>query len=138
MATRDLDRLARHVKAHRLEQYSSRDAAAAAAGVTRNTWKRVEEGETVRESTYTKIDRALGWASGSCLVIADGGEPVFAGEATTSSTLPSAVLSEEQARQMAWDTAKATLPTAQVGELDTFVNELVEKLRRAGIVTDSS
>ncbi|MET8766385.1 helix-turn-helix domain-containing protein [Streptomyces sp. NPDC004658] len=137
MATRDLDRLAKHVKAHRLEQYSSRDAAAAAAGVTRNTWKRVEEGLDVRESTYTKIDKALGWASGSCIAIAEGGEPVFAGEAPVSASAP-ASLSEEQARQMAWDTARATLPTAQVGELDTFVNELVENLRRAGIVTDGS
>ncbi|GAA2199785.1 MULTISPECIES: helix-turn-helix domain-containing protein [Streptomyces] len=138
MTTRDLDRLAKYVKAHRLELYPSRLAAAQAAGISKDTWHRVEEGEAVRDSTYAKIDKALGWAAGSCLVIAEGGEPVFAGEATTSSARTSASLSEEQARKMAWDTARATLPTAPVGELDTFVNELVENLRRAGIVTDGA
>lgn len=136
MATPDLDRLAKRVKMHRLEQYSSRDAAAAAAGVSRNTWKRVEEGQEVYESTYVKVDKALGWATGSCVAIAGGGEPAFAGDTTTSSTSPT--LTEDQARQMAWDTARATLPAAPIGELDTFVNELVEKLRSVGIVTDGT
>lgn len=77
MATRDLDRLAKHVKAHRLELYTSRDAAAAAAGMTKDTWQRVEEGRPVRESSYAKVDRALGWATGSCVSIAEGGEPVL-------------------------------------------------------------
>ena len=138
MATRDLDRLAKYVKAHRLEQYPSRDAAAATAGVARNTWKRVEEGLEVYDSTYIKVDKALGWPSGSCIAIADGGEPVFAGESTTSSGQTPAVLSEEEARRMAWDTARATLPTAPVGELDAFVDGLVENLRRAGIVAGGS
>ncbi|WP_318205321.1 hypothetical protein [Streptomyces sp. SCL15-4] len=138
MATPDLDRLAKHVKAHRLAQYPSRDTAAATAGVTRNTWKRVEEGEPVRESTYAKVDKALGWAIGSCTAITEGGEPVLAGGTTTSSPDPAPRMTEKQARDMAWDTARATLPTAPVGELDTFVNELVENLRRAGIVTDGS
>ncbi|GHH29924.1 helix-turn-helix domain-containing protein [Streptomyces rubradiris] len=136
MATPDLDRLAERVKMHRLEQYSSRDAAAAAAGISRNTWKRVEEGQEVYESTYVKVDKALGWATGSCIAIIEGGDPVFADSPTTSSPDPAPGMTEKQARDMAWDTARATLPTAPVGELDAFVNELVENLRRAGIVTD--
>jgi DNA-binding XRE family transcriptional regulator len=137
MATRDLGRLAKRVKAHRMQQYSSRDAAAAAAGVTRNTWKRVEEGLDVRESTYAKIDKALGWALGSCIAIADGDEPAFV-DATTSSSDAISKLTAEQAHKMAWDTARETLPTAPVGELDAFVEGLVEKLRMAGIVADPS
>lgn len=138
MATRDLGRLAKRVKAHRMQQYSSRDAAAAAAGVTRNTWKRVEEGLDVRESTYAKIDKALGWATGSCIAIAEGDEPAFVGDATTSPSDAISKLTTEQAHKLAWDTARETLPTAPVGELDAFVEGLVEKLRRAGIVTDPS
>ncbi|MEU5593077.1 helix-turn-helix transcriptional regulator [Streptomyces sp. NPDC020298] len=138
MTTRDLDRLAKHVKRHRMEQYSSRDAAADAVGITRNTWKRVEEGQNVRESTYSKIDKALGWASGSCIAIAEGGDPVFAGGATVSPSGAPKVLTADEATQMAWDTARATLPTAPIGELEAFVVELVEKLRRVGIVTDGA
>ncbi|MFE2073657.1 helix-turn-helix domain-containing protein [Streptomyces misionensis] len=137
MATRDLDRLAKHVKAHRLEQYSSRDAAAAAAGVTRNTWKRVEEGETVRESTYVAIDKALGWAVGSCIAIAEGGDPVFAGEPSAAGGAPKQ-LSAEEARRLMWEAARATLPNAPLGDIDAFGDEFVEKLRRAGVVADDS
>lgn len=121
-----------------MEQYSSRDAAAAAAGVTRNTWKRVEEGQDVRESTYAKVDRALGWATGSCATVAEGGEPTFLDAAAAASQPAPQTLTAAQARQMAWDAARATLPTAPIGELDAFAAELVEKLRRAGVVTEDA
>lgn len=132
MATRDLERLAKHVRAHRLQQYSSRDAAAAAAGVTRNTWKRVEEGQDVRESTYAKIDQALGWAVGSCDLIANGDEPVLADAGPVAPSAPR--MTEEEIRRAAFDAATATLPTAPVGELRDFVDELVRVLRATGEV----
>ncbi|MFH8336897.1 hypothetical protein [Streptomyces sp. AM6-12] len=139
MATRDLDRLAKYVKAHRLEQYSSRDAAAAVAGVTRNTWKRVEEGLDVRESTYVAIDKALGWAVGSCIAIAEGGDPAFIGDSPTSAAgAAQKQLSTAEARQLMWEAARATLPNAPLGDIDAFGEELVEKLRRAGVVVDDS
>jgi DNA-binding XRE family transcriptional regulator len=134
MTTRELDRLAQRVKAHRMEQYRSRDAAADAAGITRNTWKRVEEGQEVRESTYAKIDKALGWAIGSCLAIAEGGSPIAAD--TTAGDAPATTLTEEQAKKAVFDAARSTLPTAPFGELDAFSDELVEILRRAGAVRD--
>jgi DNA-binding XRE family transcriptional regulator len=137
MATRDLDRLAKHVKAHRLAQYTSRDEAASTAGVTRNTWKRVEEGETVRESTYARIEKALGWATGSCIAIAEGGEPALVGEPAPGADRPKA-LSPEAARQAVWEAARAKLPDASIGQLDAFSDELVEILRRSGAVTDGS
>ena len=138
MATRDLDRLATRVKAHRLEQYSSRDAAAAAAGVTRNTWKRVEEGLEVRESTYAKIDKALGWAIGSCAAITDGKEPALVSEPGAAAAGTPKKLSAEEARKAVWDAAKTALPDAQLRDIDAFGSELVEILRRAGFVADGS
>lgn len=121
-----------------MELYTSRLAAATAAGISKDTWHRVEEGEEVRESTYAKIDRALNWATGSCMTIAEGGPPVFADQPAASPPAADARLTEEQAREMAWDTAKETLPTAPLGELQAFVEGLVENLRRAGIVTNGS
>jgi len=134
MATRDLARLAKHVKAHRLEQYSSRDAAAAAAGVTRNTWKRVEEGETVRESTYVAIDKALGWAPRSCIAVAEGGAPVLVDG--SGGDAPAAAIEAEAVRQAAFEAARAKLPGAPIGDIDAFSDELVKVLRRAGLVAD--
>ena len=133
MATRDLRRLATRVKAHRHEKYPSRDAAAAAAGVTRNTWKRVEEGQEVRELTYAKVDKALGWVTGSCILIAEGGDPFLAAELPPHApALPE--LSEEEARKAAYEAARAALPRAPIGDVDDFVDRFVNALRRTGQV----
>jgi DNA-binding XRE family transcriptional regulator len=136
MATRDLGRLATRVKAHRHEQYPSRDAAAAAAGVTRNTWKRVEEGLEVRELTYAKVDKALGWVTGSCILIADGGEPFLAaGFPPHQPAVPE--LTEEEARKAAYEAARGAMPKAPIGEVDDFVDRFVKALRQTGQISDS-
>ncbi|MFJ8146626.1 helix-turn-helix domain-containing protein [Streptomyces sp. NPDC096048] len=135
---RDLDRLAQRVKAHRMEQYPSRDAAAEAAGITRNTWKRVEEGQEVRESTYAKVDKALGWAIGSCLAIAEGGNPVLAADdIAATDTSPTVTLSEEEAQRAAFEAARAKLPASTpIGDINAFSAEFVEILRRLGQVRE--
>lgn len=143
MATRDLDRLAKLVKAHRLELYPSRLAAAAAAGISKDTWKRVEEGEDVREGTYAKIDKALGWTTGSCAAITEGGQPALA--ATSSSRQPAGPaihpkqLDAESLRRAAFEAAREKLPPGTpIGAIDAFSDELVEVLRRAGQVPDGA
>ena len=142
MTTRDLGRLAHHVKRHRLELYPSRLAAAQAAGISKDTWQKVEDGEPVRESTYAKIDRALHWAVGSCIAVAEGGTPalVSLAEATASAESPDErrQLSADEVRQAAFEAARAKLPTAPIGDIDAFSDALVEILRRAGSVADST
>jgi hypothetical protein len=137
MATRDLDHLGTTVKAHRLQRYPSRDAAASAAGMTKDTWQRVEEGRPVRESSYAKVDTALGWAVGSCILIAEGGAPVLAGTAPdpaagTALERPTA----KEVRDEAYKAAEAKMPGAPIGEVRAFVDELVEALRKVGAIAD--
>lgn len=140
MATRDLDRLAKHVKAHRLELFTSRKAAADTVGISKDTWQRVEEGQEVRESTYAKIDKALGWAVGSCAAIAEGGNPVFVdhsgGAGDAASERPK--LTADAVRRAAFEAARAKMPSAPIGDIDAFSDELVEVLRRAGEIEDAS
>jgi len=142
MATRDLGRLAKHVKAHRMELFTSRKAAADTAGVSKDTWQRVEEGLEVRETTYVKIDRALGWASGSCLIVAEGGSPVFVdsrGSDSSDSSPPAPKkISAEAVRRAAFDAARAKMPSAPIGDIDAFADELVDVLRRTGEIGDES
>lgn len=142
MATRDLNRLGARVKAHRLELHPSRLAAAHAAGISKDTWKRVEDGEVVRDDKYPRIDKALGWVVGSCVAIADGGEPALAdgsaGTGLVSASAAAAVPSAEQVRRAAFEAARAKLPDAPIGALDEFSDELVEILRRAGSVADGT
>lgn len=135
MATRDLDRLAKRVKAHRLELFPSRLAAARAAGISKDTWQRVEDGEEVRESTYAKIDKVLGWAVGSCILITTGGEPVLAAESSASAAAAPR-LSEEDVREAAYKAAMAKLPDAPIGAVREFADELVKVLRGTGGVKD--
>jgi hypothetical protein len=138
MASRDLGRLAKRVKAHRLELFSSRLAAANAAGISKDSWQRVEEEEDVRESTYAKIDKALGWAVGSCIAIAEGGEPLLVDDADgTPAAGPSSSMSADAVRRAVFEAARAKLPAAPIGEIDDFSDELVIILQRAGFVSNS-
>jgi hypothetical protein len=135
MATRDLDRLAQSVKRHRLELYGPRDAAVSASDVTKDTWQRVEEGRPVRESTYAAIERALGWATGSCIEVAEGGEPTLVDTAARGgSVAASGRLTAAAVRRAAFEAARKKLPMAAVGDIDAFSEEIVEVLRRAGEV----
>ncbi|MEV7867517.1 helix-turn-helix transcriptional regulator [Streptomyces sp. NPDC088124] len=126
MGTRELGRLASRVKNRRLELYPSRLAAAGAVGISKDTWRRVEQGMDVRESTYVKIDQALGWAPGSCVAVADGGEPV----------LGHARLSSETVREATFAAARRTMPNVAIGDLDAFSEELVEVLRKGGYLSE--
>lgn len=49
--------------------------AASRAAISKDTWKRVELGLRVRDTSYTDVERALQWEAGSCLHVLDGGEP---------------------------------------------------------------
>jgi transcriptional regulator with XRE-family HTH domain len=58
-------RLARLVKARRLQLHLSVRAAAKAAGVDRNTWSSLEDGTRVlQDRNYAKIETALQWPTG--------------------------------------------------------------------------
>lgn len=123
-----------------MEKYSARKDAAEAGGITKDTWQRIEEGQPARPRSYRGVERALGWAAGNCLVIAEGGEPVLVDAADgTSSTItptPTGRLSAEVVRKAAYEAVRSTMPGAPIGEADAFVDELVDVLRKAGEVDD--
>jgi hypothetical protein len=140
MATRDLARLGARVKAHRVQKYSGRKQAADAGGITKDTWQRIEEGRPARDGSYLGVERALDWAVGSCVTIAEGGEPVLveAVNGTTSAITPTPTgrLSAEVVRKAAYEAVRSTMPGAPISEADAFVDELVDVLRKAGEVDD--
>lgn len=74
--TGDWQRLADHVISRRTHQdYDTQELLAAAAGVALKTVGRLERGESVSNSTLSKIERALSWAPGSMRAILAGGDP---------------------------------------------------------------
>jgi len=76
MSTDPSRALAQAVKGRRLALGLARLRAAELAGMSKDTWKRVEQALPVREMNYPKIDRVLGWAVGSCADVITGGPPV--------------------------------------------------------------
>jgi hypothetical protein len=72
----DLNRLAAAVRTRRTELRLGIEPAAKLAGISKDTWKRVEAGLRVRDTTYAAIDHALQWAPGGCVAVLEGGESV--------------------------------------------------------------
>lgn len=73
----DLERLAKLVQQRRLELKLGIEPAAKLAGMSKDTWKRVEAGLNVRPTSYTGIEAALQWATRSCQRIIDGQDPII-------------------------------------------------------------
>lgn len=139
--TRDLDRLAKAVKARRLELHPSRLVAATAAGISKDTWQRIEDAKPVRDGTYVKVDTALHWASGSCAALLQGGEPVEVisdgGDGTSISRIPAAWL-EGEFREAVQRAAIATTSNLTVREIRDLNEEVMRELRKRGILPESS
>ena len=140
MATRDLARLGARVKAHRVQKYTAYKKAAEAGGITKDTWKNIEDGKPARDGSYLGVERALNWAVGSCVVVAEGGEPVLveAADGTVSALTPTPTgrPSAEVARKVAYETVRSAMPSTPISVADAFVAELVDALQKAGEVDD--
>lgn len=137
---RDLDRLAKRVKAHRMELYPSRKAAADAAGISKDTWRRVEEGLEVWDTKLAAIDKALGWTVGSCIAIAEGYEPVLADDPDALASgvqASSPPVTADALKRAAFEAARRKLPNAPIGDIDAFGDELVEVLRKTGQIQNA-
>lgn len=139
MSTRDPHRLATAVKRRRLELYPSRLAAAAAAGISKDTWKKIEDGDpSIREVSYVKVERALKWAQGSCTAVIEGGDPAPVDREGDVETvrIPQSMLPED-VRLAVNDAAMAVTPGMPIREVQALSNQVVEELRRRGILPPS-
>lgn len=135
MPPRDLTRLAQAVKARRLQLGLARKKAADEVGMSKDTWQRVEEAKPVRALNYAKIDRVLGWATGTCEAVGDGGNPVLAEE---SGSVPGVTIADAAERDL---TVQRVVESASIGVTDLSAPEIrvlsariVEDLKKAGII----
>lgn len=137
VATPDLRRLAERVAQRRRELNLPVTRAAAAADVSRDTWKRVERGEPVRHLTYDKLEAALRWTAGSCQKVMDGGEavPLDGGSGTGPqiTPVPPETLEGEvrSAVQGALIATTDDLSSAQIREIN---DRAIEVLRNRGVL----
>jgi hypothetical protein len=140
MATRDLGRLGKAVRARRVKLFSSRLKAAMAAGMSKDTWQRVEDGEAVQPGTYAKMEPALKWAFGSCEAITEGGDPlpveyVESGSDVTMVSKPQPVPAGD-VRNIVTISAMATMPEATMRSVQEQAERIVEELKKLGFPID--
>lgn len=135
---RDLDRLATAVRTRRTELRLGIEPAAKLAGISKDTWKRVEAGLKVRDTTYTAIDRALQWAPGGCDAVREGGDAIpseqpAGEEGYKISRIPKRELERVvgDAVQSAALATKGDLTGAEILELNRRV---LEELRDRGVL----
>ena len=137
MSTDDLPRLARAVKQRRLALGLARLAAAKQAGISKDTWQRVEEAVLVRDMSYAAIDPVLGWAVGSCQSIRAGGSPTPVGQSQAAPDVTFATVSDGERGAVARSIIESAtiavtdLPAAESREL---IERIVGDLKRKGII----
>ncbi|MGW7617331.1 helix-turn-helix domain-containing protein [Streptomyces antimycoticus] len=133
---RDLDRLARVATERRLELGLARNKAAAEIGISKDTWKRLERGEPIRDINYRKIDEALGWAVGSCVAVMEGSAPIPV-EASSDDAVIAHVPVEGlqgEVQDAVGMAALATTPDLTAREIKALSDQVVEELRKRGIL----
>lgn len=135
MATPDLGRLAAHVHSRRLHLNLSLKRAGDLAGLSKDTWARVEHGEAVRHMTYDKIETALGWTGGSCRKILDGGEavPLDDSSAVEITHVPPETL-EGEIRNAVQGAMIASTNTPTAAEIRAVNERVIDLLRNRGIL----
>ena len=132
--TSRLEYLAEIVRERRMELGLSITAVAEVAGLSKDTFKKVEAAQPIRESSYAKIDEALQFARGSCRGILDGAAGAaingFAGARIHTLT----VAPETAARDAIASAAIATTGNLTAAEIRALSDRILEELRDRGVL----
>ncbi|MEV6854757.1 helix-turn-helix transcriptional regulator [Streptomyces microflavus] len=128
-----LQRLATDVRERRLELRLGIAAAAEKAGMSKDTWRRVEEGSRVRDTSYAKIDSVLGWAPGSALSILDGAEAIRV-EPLGVGDLAAARIPESELERAITGAMVVVVDNMTAAEIREVARRAVEDLKDHGIL----
>ncbi|MET9728450.1 hypothetical protein [Streptomyces zaomyceticus] len=127
---RDLDRLAEKALTRRQELALPLATAAQTAGMSKDTFRRVERGLPIRDSSYSKIDTALLWAPGSSLGILTGeGAPIEI-HPPSASNITLAEIPDDTLKGAVTKAVIATSDTLTAREIRALSDRVLEELRR--------
>ncbi|WP_406078645.1 hypothetical protein OG337_28665 [[Kitasatospora] papulosa] len=132
------DRLAECVKNRRLELKLARKRAAELAGMSKDTWQRIEEAGEVRLMSVAKVDAVLDWAPGSATGILEGREPIPVRQSTEApgadiSQRPTEEL-EGRAREVIQLATIATTSGLTSDEIRELSDKAVRDLKAHGLI----
>jgi DNA-binding XRE family transcriptional regulator len=109
--SRNYQRLAERARARRIELGLAITTVAANAGVNKATYRRVEDGQPLRDLNYASIETALGWEPGTCIAILLG----KAGERSTTAAQRLGIAEEDISSAIVTGIVEATdLPAPQI------------------------
>ncbi|WP_326806721.1 helix-turn-helix domain-containing protein [Streptomyces sp. NBC_01775] len=129
----DLKRLADLVIQRRTQLGQTKVAVARTAGITITTYSQVEAGQSVRDSTYGKLEPALGWASGSCREVLRGDDPVLTAPGENGAIVSPLTAEDLQgAVEQAVQNAAIATTDLPASEIRKVKQRVIEELRRAG------
>lgn len=108
-----------------------------AAGISRSTAHRFEQGESVGESTLRKISQAVGWTPDSAQDVLAGGEPAYASEADLKARYRRQPIEPGELSQlvedMVYEAFIAAAPDTPLSKIDEARRAAFDVLRRNGI-----
>ncbi|MFI9304824.1 hypothetical protein ACIG0C_36430 [Kitasatospora aureofaciens] len=99
------------------------------------TWRRVEEGQPVRDITYARVDEVMSWPLGtSTRIIEDPDYSPIASEVVKGARFSKAPLSSEALRQAIQNATIATAPELTGAQIQELQERAIEELRRQGLL----
>lgn len=138
MATPDLERLAALVQQRRATLGLDLEPTAASVGMSKDTWKKVEQAKTVRLTSYGKIETALSWAPGSIARILEGRQPVIARGDTSADPAPVSQIPKEELERAVGDAVQSaairTKGALTAEEILALNERVLQELRDRGIL----
>jgi transcriptional regulator with XRE-family HTH domain len=136
---RHLQQLAALVAQRRAQMKLTMEDAAKACGIAYMTYRKIEGGQSVRDSTYAKLEVAFGMRAGACRAVLDGAGSVVLTDGTelieggAVRDFRSGSLEEEVDR--AFDkSAQLTTPGLTLSEAKALKEEMLRELRERGVL----
>jgi len=135
---RDLERLGAAVAARRVALKLGVEPAARAARISKDTWKRVERGLPVRDTKYADVEGVLEWAPGTCMRVADGGDPIISAPSDADPDVRITQIPSEELERVVGDAVRSAV-IATRGDLpgDDILKlnqKVMEELRQRGVI----
>jgi len=114
------------------------EPAAKAAGISKDTWKRVEAGQKVWDRSFAGIESALGWELGACRRILDGLDPAAAGNAPAAGGATVTQIPKDELKRLVGDAVQsaaiATKGSLTGDEILALNERVLQELRERGVI----
>lgn len=133
-------RLATLVTQRRVRLGMNKIDVARAAGITITTYNKIEDGISVRDTSYGKIEKVLQWAPGACLDILNGAAgPTLVDDADVKGAFISPVAAGDLTDDVAsavQDAAIAVSDDLTAAQIRELKERVVAELRKRGRIPD--